>query len=185
MSLFRFFWTTHKWFGIVLAILVVIVSATGLLLLLKRQSEWIQPDTRTGAAGEVSDFITLQSMFDVVWTREHPAFASIEDIDRVDFRPGDRVFKVRSEHDYMEMQLCAITGNVLNIAPRRSDLIESIHDGSFFARSFRTWGMPVVTIGLIFLTMSGLWIWIAPLVRRRQTRRRRQQSRKHEPQQQQ
>lgn len=176
MNLFRFFWTTHKWVGIVLALIVVLIASTGFLLLLKRQSAWIQPPTFEGAAGDVSSFISMQTLFTQVWAAGHPAFVEIGDIDRVDFRPSERVYKVRSEHGFMEMQVCAITGEVLNIATRRSDLLESIHDGSFFAGWVRTYVMPVVAVGLVFLTFSGLWIWVSPIVRRGRQRRGRRQT---------
>jgi len=171
MNLFRFFWTTHKWVGIGLAVLVVIISSTGFLLLLKRESAWIQPPTMEGAAGGEAEFISMQELFARVWAVEHAAFTTLDDVDRVDFRPGNRVFKVRSQHDFMEMQVCAVTGDVLSIATRRSDLIESIHDGAFFAKWFRTWIMPLAALGLLFLTFSGLWIWLAPIIRRRRKRR--------------
>ena len=47
MSSFKFFWTTHKWTGIVIAILLVMSSITGFLLLIKKDFDWIQPPTAT------------------------------------------------------------------------------------------------------------------------------------------
>ena len=38
-----------------------------------------------------------------------------------------------------EVQLNADTGEVLHTAIRRSDVIESIHDGSWFHESFKLW----------------------------------------------
>ena len=54
------------------------------------------------------------------------------DIDRIDLRPGKSVAKVRAKSGW-EIQIDTGTGDVLHVAYRRSDLIESIHDGSFFA----------------------------------------------------
>ncbi len=171
MKTFKFFWTTHKWTGIVLAAVFAVTAVTGFLLLVKKKYEWIQPPTMSGEAGEVEDFITNQELFDIVLGQGHPEFQSMDDIDRVDFRPGKRVFKVRS-NSYYEIQVDAITGAVLHTAYRRSDWLETIHDGSFFADWFHEWGMPVASVGLLFLAFSGLWLWLEPKYRRRQRKRR-------------
>ncbi len=172
MRLFKFFRTTHKWTGIILSIVFVYMSMTGFLLLIKKKSDWIQPSTQRGAEGEAGDFITLQRLFDVLWTQNHPDFASVKDIERVDFRPGKRVFKIHSEHHHAEIQVCAVTGKVLSVSWRLSDLLENIHDGSFFAAWFHNWIMPGVSAGLPFLVLSGWWIWLDPKVRKRRNKRR-------------
>jgi len=170
--MYKVFRDTHKWTGIILAVVLINLSVTGFLLLLKKDFDWIQPPTRKGAAGEIAHFITVQQLFSVVFAQDHPDFRSLEDIDRIDFRPGKRVHKVRSVHGNSEMQIDAVTGEVLGIATRNSDLIENLHDGSFFGRPAWRWLMPATAIGVLFLTASGLYLWIQPLWRRRQRRRR-------------
>jgi len=169
---FKFFLRTHKWTGIILSVLLAMTAVTGFLLLVKKQVAWIQPPTMKGAAGEVEDFITNQRLFEVVLSHGHADFQAMDDIDRVDFRPDKRVFKVRSLHNNAEIQVDAITGDVLSIDVRRSDLIEQIHDGSFFAGWFHDWGMPVVALALLFLVFSGLWLWLEPVIRKARRRRR-------------
>ncbi len=172
MRSFKPFWNAHKWTGLCVALLLVTTSVTGFGLLLKKRVGWIQPPTFVGAAGGVDDFISNQRLFEVVFGLDHPDFTTLDDIDRVDFRPGERVFKVRSRHNYAEIQVCAVTGDVLNLAWRPSDLLESIHDGSFWAGWFHDWVMPVYSGALLFMVGSGLWLWIEPkLYRRRRLRR--------------
>jgi len=173
MKSFKFFWNTHKWTGLSLGLILACTAVTGFLLLVKKQVAWIQPPTMEGAEGEPSAFITMQRLFDAVLAQHHADFTSVADIDRVDFRPRDRVFKVMSRNNYAELQVCAVTGNVLHTDWRPSDLLEDIHDGSFVGGWFHTWVMPVVACGLLFLTFSGAWLWMEPIVRRR---RRKQQS---------
>lgn len=170
MKTFKFFWTTHKWTGITLAAVFACTAVTGFLLLIKKQAEWIQPSTVKGAPGDVTNFITNQRLFDAVLSHNHPDFRTMEDIDRVDFRPRDRTFKVTSLHNYSEIQVCAITGEVLHVAWRASDIFEDLHDGSFFGEWVHAYVMPVVSFGLLFLVFSGLWLWIEPIVRRRRRR---------------
>ena len=176
MKTFKLFWNTHKWTGLTFSVILAISAVTGFLLLIKKKVDWIQPPTISGGVGtgegnDLKRFITNQKLFEIVFAQDHPEFQSLDDIDRVDFRPGKRVFKVRSSSLH-EMQIDAITGEVLGIAYRRSDFIEQIHDGSFFAKWFHEWIMPVVSCGLLFLTFSGWWLWLEPKYRRRKRKRR-------------
>ena len=171
MATFKFFWKAHRWTGIVVAAVVVTSSVTGFMLLLKKRVDWIQPPTLQGAAGGVEDFITVQRLLEVVFAQNDPDFTVPGDIDRIDLRPDDRVFKVISKHHYAELQVCAVTGQVLSRGRRRSDLLEDIHDGSFWAGWWHDWAMPVFGVGLAFMTASGLWLWIEPTLRRRKRRR--------------
>ena len=171
--MFKFFWTTHKWTGIILALVFACTSVTGFMLLIKKKVDWIQPPTQKDAEGPVEDFISTPEMFRIVLDQNHPDFQSFEDIDRVDFRPGKRVFKVQSVHHHAEIQVGAITGEVLSVATRPSDLLENIHDGSFFADWVHEWIMPIVAVGLLFMVFSGLWLWIEPMVRRSRRKKRR------------
>ena len=166
MKLFKFLWTTHKWTGVILGIIFLQLAVTGFLLLTKKNYDWIQPPMQNGTAGEVKDFITLQEVFARVFARNHPDFKSFDDIDRVDFRPGARVHKVRSKHNYSELQIDAVTGEVLSDDWRASDLIEKLHDGRFYAAWLHDYLMPLVAIGLAFLVLSGLYMWLFPILRK-------------------
>ena len=167
MKLFKFLWTAHRWTGIILGVVFLQFAVTGFLLLLKKEYAWIQPPTQVGRAGEISDFIPLQELFQRLFARKHPDFKSLEDIDRVDFRPGHRVHKVHSKHNYSEIQICAVSGAVLSEDWRASDLIENLHDGQFYAAWLHNYFMPLVAISLAFLMMSGLYMWLWPLLQKR------------------
>jgi len=167
MRYFRFFWQGHKWVGIVLALWLLLITVTGFLLLLKKQYDWIQPPTQRDTPGSVEAIIGMEALLEVVLAEGHPDFQTLADIDRVDFRPERRVFKVISRHRQAEIQVGAISGEVLSVATRRSDLLEQLHDGSFFGGFAHAWLMPLLAAGLVFLTGSGLWVWLAPLLRRR------------------
>lgn len=171
MKTFKFFWTTHKWVGIIAALLLCMISVTGFLLLIKKDVAWIQPPTQTGSPGDLTDYLPLQEVLAAAFAAGHEGFRSIDDIERLDFRPKDRVHKIRSRHDYAEIQVDAITGDVLSIDVRRSDLIERIHDGSFFGDWAHRWLMPALAVSILFLVFSGLWLWIEPFIRRRARRR--------------
>ena len=172
MKIYKFFWETHKWAGIILSVVFINMAVTGLLLLVKKKFEWIQPATRQGAAGNPGDFISVEQLFDVVLDQGHADFQSPEDIDRIDFRPGQRVHKVQSVHNHSEIQVDAVTGEILYSGPRRSDMLEGIHDGSFFGKAIHDWLMPAAAGGLFFMTGSGLYLWLSTYFRKKRQKRR-------------
>jgi len=167
MKPYKVFWEVHKWIGILLSVVLINVSVTGLLLLEKKQYEWIQPATRKGQEGATAELISMQRVFDTVLACNHPDFPNIEAIDRIDFRPGKRVHKVRSKTHHAEIQIDAITGEVLNIATRPSDFLEQLHDGSMLGEWIHGKVMPVAAIANIILVVSGLYLWLGPKLRRK------------------
>lgn len=167
MRLLRFFRRVHRWVGVVFTLWLTLIAATGLLLLFKKQSDWIQPPTRRDAPGRVADFISQADLLAIVLAQDHPAFGSLADVDRVDLRPDRRVYKVISRRGHAEIQVGAVSGDVLSVDVRRSDLLERLHDGSFFGGFVHRWLMPAVAVGTVVLVVSGAWVWLAPLLRRR------------------
>ena len=172
MNAFRFFWDTHRWIGISIAVFLVISASTGFLLLLKKEFAWIQPPTQKGSAGEVKDFISIQEAWERCQASGHVDFRSIEDLDRIDVRPGRRVYKVRSRHNTSEIQVDAITGEILSQEERVSDWLEELHDGSWIGKPVHDYVMPLVALGVLFLVFSGLFLWLQPKYKRWQRRRR-------------
>jgi uncharacterized iron-regulated membrane protein len=145
---------------------------TGFLLLAKKDYAWIQPPTQRATAGETKDFASLQQVLASVFAERHPDFGTLGDIERIDFRPGRRVHKVHSVRNHSEFQVDAVTGTVLGPARcRTSDLIEQLHDGSFYGEWAHAWLMPVAALALLFLVVSGIYIWLAPILKRRRRRR--------------
>lgn len=172
MQTYKFFWKTHKWVGVLLSLVFLNLAVSGILLLQKKNFAWIQPPTTMGAEGSAGDFIDTQKLFEIVFSQGDANFRDMEDVDRVDFRPGMRVFKVRSKHNYAEIQVDAVTGGILSVAARPSDLLEALHDGSYYAGWLHATLMPVAGGGLIFLSISGLYLWVAAWMRKRRQERK-------------
>lgn len=171
MRYFKFFWDTHKWTGIISAVFFLIISVTGFLLLLKKEFDILQPSSQKSVTEEyeLHDFKPMHDVFEAVFAKNNPNFKSLADIDRVDFRPKHRTYKVRSIHDNQEYQVDALTGEVYydDSKPRWADWLETIHDGSIISDGFKVWFMPLVALSLLFLVVSGLYLWLAPLFKKR------------------
>jgi uncharacterized iron-regulated membrane protein len=170
MTLFKLCWETHKWIGIALSLILINISVTGLLLLEKKQYDWIQPGTRRGQPGSPDDFIGMQRVLDAVLACGHPDFTDVNAIDRVDFRPGKRVYKVRSQTHHAEIQVDAITGEILSTSTRFCDFLEQLHDGSILGAWMHDMIMPIVAVANTVLALSGLYLWLGPKFKRKRRR---------------
>lgn len=152
----------HYWLSLGVALPLGLVIASGLLLQLKKQLSWVQPTEQRGTGAPA---VALPALLDSL--RAHPGLgvAAWEDVDRIDVRPGKALIKVTT-HDRLEIQLDAATGRVLQTSVRRSDLIESLHDGSFFGDAVKLGVFLPAGVLLLVLWGTGLVLFVQPYWRR-------------------
>lgn len=159
----------HYWGSLVCALPVLLILVTGFFLLFKKQSQWVQPATLRGSEGspELAYADLLAKL------REIPEMevASWDDVDRLDVRPSKGVIKVRGENRW-EAQLDHQTGEVLGVAYRRSDLIESLHDGSFFGDWVKFGVVFPAALVLLILWVTGMYLFLWPYLRKRGKKRK-------------
>ncbi len=149
----------HRWGSILIALPLVVVIVTGVILQLKKEIAWIQPATQTGSSGGLS--ISFDEIFAATRDVPEAGVKSWDDIDRLDIRPGKGMLKVRCKNHW-EIQLDAKTGDVLLVAYRRSDLVEGIHDGSFFHERVKLWLFLPVAVVLGVLWSTGIYLFVLP-----------------------
>jgi hypothetical protein len=156
----------HYWIAAAIALPVAVILASGLLLQLKKQWRWVQPEELIGSTATPE--IGLAAILDAVRTVPEHGVVDWSDVRRIDLRPGRGVAKVWLENGW-EVQVDLGTGAVLQSAYRRSDLIESIHDGSFFGGDWVKLGLFLPAgMALLVLWGTGLWLfWMPFAVRRR------------------
>jgi len=168
-------WTRrlHRWGAIGVALPVFVVIGSGLLLQLKKDWSWVQPPTMRGQGSlGASETLTFEEMLAVAVAVEEAGWSGWADIDRLDVRPDRGVVKVRGKNRW-EVQIDAVTGEVLQSTLRRSDLIESIHDGSWFHDKVKLWIFLPSGAILFALWTTGMYLWILPIWARRAGRLRR------------
>ncbi len=164
---------THYWLAAVLAIPVLVIVSTGFLLQLKKQWTWVQPAEQRGNGTQPE--IDLEDVLRAVKTEPGMGVQGWDDVNRLDVRPSRGMVKVWLRNGW-EVQVDLGTGRVLQTAYRRSDLIESIHDGSYFAGDVSKLGVFLPAgLGLLALWVTGLYMFFLPIMRRRGERRRRAQ----------
>ena len=129
------------------------------LLQMKKDSDWVQPSTQK----TTKEPPTL-SAEDILAVAKQVPEANIngwEDIDLLDVRPTKGVTKVRAKSRW-EIQVDHQTGEIAQVAKRRSDLIEQVHDGSFFGNGAKMWLFFPAGVVLLILWISGGYLIAQP-----------------------
>ena len=162
---YRFHWNkwtrkTHYWGAFVIFIPIIIIIGTGILLQVKKEINWIQPPTAIGKIKN-NPSISFDEILTIAKTVPDAGIHSWEDIDRLDVRIQAGVVKIRSKNNW-EIQIDTQSGTILQQAYRRSDIIESIHDGSWFHDKVKLWIFLPAGIVLFILWISGVYMLILP-----------------------
>ncbi len=155
---------SHRWGSIIALLPITLTIFSGIVLQLKKESAYIQPPTQRGAGTEPT--IGFERILEVARTVPEAEIESWEDVDRLDVRPGKGVVKVQCKNRY-EVQIDTETSEILQVAFRRSDLIESIHDGSYFNDHFKLWVFLPAGIVLAALVITGVHLFLLPYLARR------------------
>jgi CubicO group peptidase (beta-lactamase class C family) len=158
----------HRWGAVLTALPLLLVIGSGLLLQVKKQVPWVQPvEQRTAVRvpGLSWDLILAAAQ-----AMPEAGVTGWGDIDRIDVRPSKGILKVITTSRW-EAQLALADGAVLQTAYRRSDLIEHLHDGSFFGDPVKYWVFLPAGILLFGLWLTGIYLWLLPgLTRRKRAR---------------
>ncbi len=169
----------HRWGGLLAALPLLLVIVSGLLLQVKKQVPWVQPPTRKGEQFHVEPALTWPLLLEAARAVPEADISDWADIDRLDVRPGKGIVKIQAQNRW-EIQLDLATGQVLSSTLRRSDWIESLHDGSYFSDFAKLWVFLPNGLVLLGLWGTGMWLWYMPLgAKRRKTRPKSSPTDKH------
>ncbi len=163
----------HRWGAILTSIPMLLVITSGLVLQVKKQVAWVQPPTAKGQRANETPSQSWESILRVASAVPEAQIKDWSDIERLDIRPAKGIVKVLSQNHW-EVQVDLDTGDVLSSTLRRSDVIESLHDGSFFSEAAKLWLFLPNGLVLLGLWLSGLWLWYLPVSKRSQRARKRQ-----------
>jgi uncharacterized iron-regulated membrane protein len=162
----------HRICGLIGAIFLIVISITGFLLALKGQVSAIKVPTQKGTQVATSqDIIHPAKALEVVFGLGIAELAEAGHVDRLELHLSKNVYKVTSKEGYHEVQVDVASGRILSVGTRKDQLLEDIHDLSYFNPAFRIWVLPVVATLLFALGTTGLYIYFNPIVRRIQFNR--------------
>jgi len=142
---------------------------SGILLQLKKEWSWVQPPTAKGKGDTPT--VSLDAIFEATKSVPEAEVSGWNDIDRLDLQPRRGVVKVQAKNRW-EVQIDLQTAKVLQVAYRRSDLIESLHDGSFFDDRVKLWVFLPVAVIVFTLWGTGIYLFFLPIIVRWSKRRR-------------
>lgn len=149
----------HRWGAILVAAPFLVVLVTGIILQLKKESAWVQPPANRGV-GKLPE-ISFDAILAAVKEVPEAEVQSWNDIDRLDVRPTKGYVKVQANNRW-EIQVDLKTAKVLQTAYRRSDLLESIHDGSWFHESAKLWVFLPSAVVVLGLWFTGIYLFVLP-----------------------
>lgn len=171
MSGQRFWRLVHYWGSLLIVIPFGVVVTTGLLLMLKKDIAWIQPPTQTGAVADVAPSLSLAHLFETAQRIPQLEVDEWTDLKRIDVKV-DRGVIMFVSHNNWEAQIDTATNRVLDVAYRRSDIIEALHDGSFVSAEVKRYVFLPSGVVLLLLWLTGTYLFILPQMKRLQKRRR-------------
>jgi len=138
------------------------------MLQLKKDIVWIQPSTQVGSKSNLPT-LSFDQILETAKKSTKAQINSWSDIDRLDVRIEKGIVKVRARNRW-EVQIDTYSGKILNEAFRRSDLIENIHDGSWFNDSVKKWIFLPSGIILLILWLTGVYLVLLPYFKKWQRR---------------
>lgn len=172
--MFRNIRAIHRWIGVVNALFVCLMAATGFLLAIKKRAAWLQPPTQKGAEIQtLNEIQPINAIAQAAFAAGLPELKTKDDVDRFELHVDKNIFKVTSKAGYREVQVEAKTARVLSTGDRNDSFTEHIHDMSFFAPWMHDWVLPGVAICLFLLGASGVYMFFVPVFRRWAFRRKR------------
>ncbi|MBD3615256.1 MAG: PepSY domain-containing protein [Gracilimonas sp.] len=158
----------HRWGGALIALPFLLVLITGLILQVKKEVDWVQPPSQTGVSAVPT--ISFDDILSASKTVPEAMIQSWKDIDRLDVRPDKGIVKVRANNRW-EIQIDTETSEILQVAYRRSELLESLHDGSWFHNSAKLWVFLPSGLVVTILWITGIYLFFTPYFAKRKNRK--------------
>lgn len=152
----------HKWIGLVLALFLLLSAITGILLGWKKDIALLQPPTQKGVNQSLENYQSVEALAKASLAAVDSLGLTADNFDRIEYRPSKGIAKVIFDSGSWEVQVDATNLEILSVAKRHSDWIEHIHDGSIVSDFFKLISMNILGIGLVFLIVTGLWLWYGP-----------------------
>ena len=177
LRLARFLRWLHKWVGVLLALIMVALAITGAFVAFKNEVEYLQPAGRSGAVGSIAEVIPPARVAEIILALKLPEAPTLKQINRIELRPSKRMYKVRLEQTSAwrsprEVQVDAMTGAILNDGVRGDQLWMDLHSFAVFGEATKLLTMTISGLALLWLGLSGCYLFFYPVWFRARLRRR-------------
>ncbi len=185
IRLARFARRLHKWVGALLALIMIVLAVTGAFVAWKKQIEYLQPATRVSQSADppndLARLVTPAEIAQRVLALELAGVRDLAQIDRIELRPSRGIYKVRLKarnawRSPRELQFDASNGALLNQGLRGDQLWMDLHSFGVFGEATKLVVMSLTGLSLLWLSLSGLYLFGFPPWFRSKKRRRLQES---------
>lgn len=162
----RWFRSWHRWVSMAVTIPFFITILTGILLASRGFNSWVQPDYRKVQA---SLKLSFDQLLEIAKSSPQAKIQSWDDVSQIDIRPSQGNVRIRSKHDMWELQINGETGEILSSRPRRVSWLVALHEGAYFGNLVRYGIFFPSAIGVLFLLLSGVYLYLRPLLRKQKS----------------
>lgn len=154
----------HRYIGLTVTILIFVSALTGIFLALKKDFDILQPPTQKGESKNLADWKPIDDLATIAMNAFYEKCPEQQGnpVAKMDVRPSKGIVKVIFDNGWWEVQVDGVSGEVKSIARRHSDWIEALHDGSIISDGFKLVSMNVLGFGLLFMLVTGLWLYYGP-----------------------
>jgi len=158
----------HRWTGILLSLVMSVLAISGAFVAYKKQLEYLQPANRSGTPMPIREMLAPADIADIVARHLRGAEqAALPTINRIELRPDKSLYKVRLEaagplSSPIELQIDAGTGEVLNEGVRGDQLWMDIHSFAVFGPGTKLLVMTLSGVSLLWLALSGVYLFVFP-----------------------
>ncbi|MDH3315437.1 MAG: PepSY domain-containing protein [Gammaproteobacteria bacterium] len=168
-AVYRLVRKTHLWVAIIVALPLLLLLVTGVALQVRKPVDWIQPTTEVGVA-RYDPGVGHAQILAAAKAVPEMRVEDWSDIAALDYRPKNGIIKVRN-HDDLETQVDAKTGEVIRTGRRWNNLIARVHDGSEWG--MRLWFFLPAGLLIVYLWISGFYLAVMETSRKLRARRQR------------
>lgn len=159
-TLARLMFDLHLWMGVLATGVLLLVSATGILLNHKRPLG-LMPDVPHEPGGAFESALPLAELARRAGEAVGPAVAGAG-VDRMDVRPGDGLVKVRfDDREVTEATVDLASGRVVHVGARNDVFLEKLHTGEIFGDGWVLLS-DAAAVALVLALISGYWLWLYP-----------------------
>ncbi len=146
----------HLWGTLVISIPIIIVITTGILQQVKNENGWLPPTIK----GEGQEpYLSFDEILEAAKQAPEAGIADWGDVSRLQVKNGQGVTKVRAKNGW-EVQVDHQTGEILQVAYRWIQVVEDLHDGSFFGNKVKSWVFLPSAVILLITWISGIYMII-------------------------
>lgn len=152
MTIERFLRVFHRWIAGFILLPMMVTAVTGGLLILRHQLEWVQPASLKQSPPD--RWASIETVYAKLLADPKTQVEEWQDIASIIVKPSKGIFHVRTAGG-LQVQMAGTDAEILSILPRRTGLLITLHEGSFWGDDVRYYLFFPAVIGLLLLLISG------------------------------